>query len=790
MAGIVFLGAVASKKTTVLAGKRRLELSNLDKVLFANPGIVKAQIIEYYLRVAPAMLRHLKGRPLSLVRYPEGIGGETFFQKNRPDWAPDWMEYVRIEKIDYMLAQEEAALAFLANLASIEFHQMQIRPQSSPDPDYIVFDLDPPEDYQFTDVIKIAFNLREYLESQGYHTFAKTTGNKGIHILIPIQPQTPYDAIFAEAKRLADKFIEQNPETTLHIKKESRKGRVLVDIYRNRPGQTIVCAYSLRGKDGAAVSMPVTWDELETLTSPGVYNLLTVPGILDQRGDVWEAMYAYSTPLGGKAKQRSIARVPKNTRLTPDPNDLNAPDESDVPDGTLTAYRNKRSFEKTPEPPPEFMPGHGNVYVIHRHHASRLHYDLRLEENGTLKSWAVPKGLPPIPGIKRMAVQVEEHPLKYADFEGVIPKGQYGAGKMWIFSRGKYEITKRKKEGFYLKLNSEELTAEYRMIHTRENEWLMERVDPQTFPGSVEPMLAVAADKPPSGDYSYEVKWDGIRAIFFLLEGQLRIQSRSGRDITQHFPELQTPEALRATDAVLDGEIVCLDGTGKPIFTDVIRRIQQSGTGIERMAKKHPAVCYLFDCLYLDGRSIMKDPLRRRRDWLEDIIKGQTSFRFSESHEDGDALFEAAANAGLEGIMARDLNSPYIPAKRSQHWIKVKSRKTAECIIIGFTAGQSARKDTFGALLLASKEEKGLRYSGSVGGGFDDRELLSIRKQLEKLATKAGPVVKVPTEMARDVTWIEPTEWCEIEYASITRDGMFREPVFLRLRPDRADTVQ
>lgn len=209
------------------------------------------------------------------------------------------------------------------------------------------------------------------------------------------------------------------------------------------------------------------------------------------------------------------------------------------------------------------------------------------------------------------------------------------------------------------------------------------------------------------------------------------------------------------------------------------------------MAKKHPAICYLFDCLYLDGRSIMKDPLRRRREWLEDIIKPQTSYRFSESHEDGNALFEAAAAAGLEGIMARELNSPYVPGKRSPHWVKVKSRKTTECIIIGFTTGQSARKDTFGALLLASKENNTLRYSGSVGGGFDDRELVAIRKQLEKLATKAGPVVKVPTEQAKDAVWIEPVEWCEIEYASITKDGMFREPVFLRLRPDRAsDTVQ
>src|SRR5207302_5197770 len=228
-------------------------------------------------------------------------------------------------------------------------------------------------------------------------------------------------------------------------------------------------------------------------------------------------------------------------------------------------YSRKRSFTKTPEPPvapPAPSDGlRGNAFVVHRHHASRLHYDLRLEQNGVLKSWAVPKGLPPRPGIMRLAVNVEDHPLEYVNFEGAIPKGEYGGGMMWKFAQGRYQIIKQKKDGFYFRLQSRELNAEYRAHRTRENQWLLERVDhPQTdwLRDPVEAMLARPADKPPaSEDYLYEVKWDGIRALISLDEGEIRIHGRNRMDLTRHFPELLIPEqAFRATSGLFDGEIV------------------------------------------------------------------------------------------------------------------------------------------------------------------------------------------------------------------------------------------
>ena len=220
----------------------------------------------------------------------------------------------------------------------------------------------------------------------------------------------------------------------------------------------------------------------------------------------------------------------------------------------MAAYSKKRDFEKTTEPEPLNSSADGRSFVVHRHHATRLHYDLRLEQEGVLKSWAVPKGLPPRPGIMRLAVQVEDHPRDYVNFEGAIPKGEYGGGMMWRFAQGRYEISKQKKDGFYFRLHSRELNGEYRIHNTKENQWLLERVDePQTdlLRATLDPMLARAADSPPdSADYIFEVKWDGIRALISLDEGAITIRGRNGLDITNQFPELTVPDAFRATCGV------------------------------------------------------------------------------------------------------------------------------------------------------------------------------------------------------------------------------------------------
>ncbi|MGH2574290.1 MAG: non-homologous end-joining DNA ligase, partial [Ignavibacteria bacterium] len=222
----------------VKVGKRKVELSNLKKMLYPDEHIVKAEVIEYYLKIAPTILMHIKGRPLSLVRYPDGIKGERFFQKNRPDWAPDWIEYVELgkeDKKDYILATEEASLVWLANLACLELHQMHSRKSHFDKPDYIVFDLDPPEGYKFERVVETALELKPHLENYGYTPFIKTTGGKGVHILTPIEPKWDFHKVFETAQEIIKPFVEKrSKDLTLHIKKEARKGRLLIDIYRIR----------------------------------------------------------------------------------------------------------------------------------------------------------------------------------------------------------------------------------------------------------------------------------------------------------------------------------------------------------------------------------------------------------------------------------------------------------------------------------------------------------------------------------------------------------------------------
>ena len=395
----------------------------------------------------------------------------------------------------------------------------------------------------------------------------------------------------------------------------------------------------------------------------------------------------------------------------------------------------------------------------------------------------------------RLAVNVEDHPLEYVNFEGAIPKGEYGGGMMWKFAQGRYEITKQKKDGFYFRLQSRELNAEYRTHRTKENQWLLERVDnPQTdwLRDSIEPMLARPADRlPASPDYFYEVKWDGLRALISLDEGEMRIYGRNGMDFTKQFPELLVPKsAFRATSALFDGEIVCLESDGKPNFKNVIHRMQQKTEGaVARARAKHPAVCYVFDCLYLDGRPIVNEPLTRRREWLEDAIKKDSAYRVSGIVNDGPAFFQAVKEMGLEGIIAKQRNSTYQPSKRGDAWLKIKTRQTIECLIVGYTKGKGDRESSFGALHIARHDGGQLKYLGKVGSGFDESSLKAVAAEVHKLKTIKRPIEEKPLDDARSV-WVEPSLMCEVEFASFTPDGMLREPVFLRLRPDLAPDVQ
>ncbi|MEJ7645783.1 MAG: non-homologous end-joining DNA ligase [Chryseolinea sp.] len=763
-------------------GKREIELSNLEKVLFPEDAIVKAQVIAYYLGIAPTLLNFVKGRALTLIRYPDGIKGESFYQKNKPDWAPEWIEFVTLgkEKKDYIIATEPALLVWLANLASLEIHQLHSRKPTYDFPDYMVFDLDPPEGYTFTNVIPIAVALKHRLEEHGYTPFVKTTGGKGLHICCPIEAKWDYHTVFEAAEDIAKPFVESLPDaTTLHIKKDARKGRILIDIYRIRSGQSIVSPYSLRGRDRAPVSMPLTWDELENVTDPWVFNIETALDKVTHDGDAWEGFDAYAVAIHTKRPKQTS----KGKSINPQGDKHKSPEQ-------LEAYAKKRDFKKTPEPAAALLDESGNRFVVHRHHASRLHYDLRLEQNGVLRSWAVPKGLPPFPGVKRLAVQTEDHPIEYLKFDGKIPKGQYGAGEMWIYALGKYQITKDKKDGFYFKLASKEITGEYRIHKMKEKEWLLERVDdPQVnyLHQDIPPMLPENDTKPPAGDdYIYEIKWDGIRAMISLEDEKITIKTRNQLDVTNQFPELLLgPKAFRATNGLFDAEIVCLDTQGKPEFKKVIQRLMASGEStIQKLSRSSPVFCYIFDCLYLDGRSLINEPLLRRKEWLSDAIRPDTPYRLSEHVEDGHSLLEAAKQHVLEGIIAKRKDGRYIPGKTSALWIKLKVRQSVACIVIGYTEGKGSRGKTFGAMHVAEEVDGKNVYRGKVGTGFDEnttKEIFALIRGTRE-AKKPSFVPKLPDD--KTTKWLDVPFTVEVGYAKLTPDKIFREPVFVRLRPD------
>ncbi|MEJ1240043.1 non-homologous end-joining DNA ligase [Chryseolinea sp. T2] len=773
---------MAKKKTQwAQVGKREIELSNLDKVLFPEDDIIKAQVIAYYLAIAPTLLNYVKGRALTLIRFPDGITGESFYQKNRPEWAPSWIEFVVLgkEKKDYILATEPALLVWLANLASLELHQLHSRKPDFDFPDYMVFDLDPPEGYNFSQLVPIALELKSVLEEYGYTPFVKTTGGKGLHICCPIEAKWDFHTVFEAAQDIARPFVDNRPDqVTLHIKKDARKGRVLVDIFRIRSGQSIVSPYSLRGRNKAPVSMPLTWDELKNVSDPSVFNIENAVEKVMEDGDAWEGFDAYAVAIHTKRSKDA----PK-PNINPKGNKHKSPEQ-------LEAYAKKRDFERTPEPVGVNIEESGNRFVIHRHHASRLHYDLRLEQDGVLRSWAVPKGIPPFPGVKRLAVQTEDHPIEYLKFDGKIPKGQYGAGEMWIYALGRYQITKDKKDGFYFRLNSKEVTGEYRIHKMKDKEWLLERVDsPQInyLHQEVLPMLSETGDMPKKNeDYIYELKWDGIRALISVEDENVVIKTRNQNIVTAQFPELlNAAKSFRATNGLFDAEIVCLDEAGKPVFKRVINRLMSTGaSNIQKLTKQNPVHCYVFDCLYLDGRTLINEPLLKRKEFVRDAIKADTPYRVSDHVDDGVSLYTAAKEHDLEGIMAKKRDGRYLPGRRSDLWIKVKLRQTAECFVIGYTVGRGTRGSLFGALHIAERIGDTWAYRGKVGTGFDD----ALMKEIDAIIKKHD-FIKKPSFVPKLLDdpkskWVAHPFVVECSYAKLTPDKIFREPVFMRLRPD------
>ncbi len=775
-----------------------LKLSNLDKILFPNSGIIKAELIEYYQKIAPYILPHIQNRPLTLIRFPDGIDKVKFYSKNKADWTPQWIASTKMppivgevqksdsEEIDYIMANNTATLVWLANLAAIELHSMALR---SPNfmPDVFIFDLDPPEGIDFQVIKNVVWELKQMLENLGYHPFLKTSGSKGLHIYVPIDPVYPTEIVVETAKNIAKEFIATHPNTTLLVSKERRTNKILIDIYRNHRSQTCANAYSVRAKEGAPVSAPIFWTDFDNLKSSQQYNIRNIFDYLEKKGDPWANIYDFKSPLHSSILQNPKEPHPVN-QIVKKPGQS----ASIMAEEPLITYSEKRNFEKTSEPEAQIIENKTGIlrYVIQKHDATNLHYDLRLEHNGVLLSWAIPKALPNIPGEKRMAIQTEPHPMKYIDFEGIIPKEEYGGGEMWVFDTGELTYIKKEDTKIRFVLSNGKISGEFYIYNTDGNKWLIERKEAglQLEGISIQPMLADLALKiPQNNNFFYEIKWDGIRAIIRKTADKIEIISRNGNDITQNFPEIVKSIAeMDIQTGQLDGEIVCLNQKGIPEFAKIISRMHLKGKDAIQLAANHnKATLYLFDLLFLDGMDTRPLPIEKRRKWLKISFNDTEALRFSQAFDDGQALFEAIKLQNMEGIICKKIGSPYFSNMRNQAWQKVKVRNTEDAVIIGYTRGQGDRALLFGSLILAQYNGEKLIYKGKVGTGFSEQRLKEILAILAKIP-KSNKLISETIDEEANAVWLEPKLWCEIQIASLTANDTFREPVFVKIREDLA----
>ncbi len=459
----------------------------------------------------------------------------------------------------------------------------------------------------------------------------------------------------------------------------------------------------------------------------------------------------------------------------------------------LQAYRGKRDPEATPEPfsgarAPRRRPK-ALVFVVQRHAARSLHYDFRLERDGVLASWAVPKGVPLEPGSQHLAVHVEDHPLDYATFEGEIPKGQYGAGTVEIWDHGTYDLVEEKPDGgLTVRLHGKRLDGLWTLVPAhlsgQEKNWLILRKRDEETKGAprgpsrrYQPMLASLTETLPRGsEWLFEPKWDGYRALAYVRGGKVTLRSRRDNELTERFEEVAQAisRAVRTPSCVLDGEVCALDAAGRSSFS----LMQQS---------KGRLVYFVFDVLEIDGEPVLDRPLVERRHLLAGLLDRRSqTVRLSETFDDGDALLEAARAQGLEGVMAKRASSPY-EQRRSRSWLKKKVRPEQEFVVAGYTKGQG-RRARLGSLVLAVQDRGGLRWVGNVGTGFTEKTLDELLERLRPLERRDSPLAetpKMPRVRKADVVWVDPELVVQVDFAEWTHDGHLRAPSFLGFRDDK-----
>ena len=796
---------MSGRGQTVKVAGRTLKVSNLDKVLYPQTGTTKSDVLDYLLRVAPALLPHAQWRPATRKRWVNGVGtaeepGKVFFRKDLEDSAPSWIPRAELKhkthSNTYPLANDEAVLAWFGQVAALEIHVPQWRLDASltpQNPDRLVLDLDPGPGLELSQCAEVAFFCKEILEGMDLESFPVTSGSKGIHLYAPLDGKSTSEQVNAVAKELALTLEREHPDLVVaKMQRSLREGKVLVDWSQNNASKTTVCPYSLRGKARPTVAAPRTWEEIG---SPGLAQL-DFHEVLDRLADGLDPLHALASGAIPATDKLAVYRSKRDAALTPEP----------VPEADQESRRDKGSSSSE------------SSFVIQEHHARRLHWDFRLEHEGVLVSWAVPKGPPLEHGVQRLAVMTEDHPLSYGSFEGTIPKGQYGAGEVTIWDSGSCVIEKwREGQEVIAVLTGEAkggLGGEPRRFvlfqakgMDGKDNWLLQLAKEQPEeaqelkPSSAldpvpQPMLAklgserdINAQEP----WSFEMKWDGYRAIARIKDGKTELYSRNGNRLDSDFPQLQELAELLDEGSVVDGEIVAVDSTGKPSFSLLQRSLSKKPKKGQKPARPGTIQYMVFDVLRLKDKngskllSLTDMTYVERRKYLTSRLLDGKAIKVPPAHDGtlADAL-SISQELGLEGIVAKLEDSTYEAGKRSGSWIKIKHEQHQEVVVIGWREGQGERKQTLGSLLLAVPENGSLRFAGRVGTGFSTRQLAEARKILSRIERKTPAVKDIPNEFRRDAHWVTPKYVAEVRYSELTSDRHLRHPVWRGWREDKS----
>ncbi|MGC0142280.1 ATP-dependent DNA ligase [Pseudactinotalea sp. Z1732] len=873
---------MARAETIVNVDGRRLRMTNLDKVLYPQTGTTKAEVAHYYAQVADVMVPHCLGRPATRKRWVEGVGTarrplDSFFSKDLDAGTPSWVVRADVQHSDhvstYPVVDSRATLTWFAQIAALEVHVPQWRLDAdgaAANPDRLVLDLDPGPGVELTTVAHVAGLVREILAGMGMESYPVTSGSKGIHLYAPLPGTVTSEQASALARELARSLEADHPDLVLsRMARAARAGKVFLDWSQNNAKKTTVAPYSLRGTALPRVAAPRTWEEL---ADPDLRQLSPeeVLDLLAARGDPM-------APLGA------------------------SPGTTPVPD-RLARYRAKRDGARTPEPVPAPVPssppfsppapavpgddpGDGGAdgeglalprFVIQEHHASRLHWDFRLERDGVLVSWALPRGVPTSPDRNHLAVPTEDHPLEYATFAGTIPKGEYGAGEVTIWDHGTYEIQKWREgaeviatltgaEGGGLEQSGPGRISSFALIRTggEREQWLIHLMkkqpevhdsssagepsdsrsapDRSTEAGGQElaarepadvpnppaapsppdaPLTAVAQAAPdapanagaPATDpapvtpippmlatagtladigaegWAAEMKWDGVRALVHVGPGGVRVFGRSGLETTAQYPEVaEVLDAVHASSVVLDGEVVALDGQGRPNFGLLQPRMQATGHQVAAAARRQGVHLMLFDLLAMDGHELTGFTYHQRRSLLEEVISPSRTVQVPPAFEgDIPGALSTSADQGLEGIVAKRVDSIYRAGQRSSAWIKIRHSRTQEVVVGGWRPGRGGRSGAVGSLLLGLPTREGRwRYVGRVGTGFTEREARAWVAHLREDARPTPALIGIPAIDARDAHWVEPVRVAEVSFSNWTTEGRLRHPVWRGWRVDK-----